>query len=465
MLLDAKKILERTKSIPRLESRGKVVQVRGPIIQAQIDAVAVGDLVVIKRKVKNNEAAPLYAQIIGFSDNLCFLGAFGHTTGISPGSEVVSHGGPPSIGLGTHLLGQVLDGLGSPMLGLGEDLWRSTTSEGADALSMIKDDDIEDGYLDNSPPHPLSRKPVDEVFETGIRAIDAFLTLGKGQRLAVFAEPGVGKTSLMAQIARCSNADVNVIALIGERGREVAELLRHTLSPETRSRSVIIASTSDQAPQYRVGAALTAMRIGEYFRDRGLSVLLEVDSLTRLFRAYREIGLASGELPVRQGYPPSAFAQLPTLIERAGTSSSGSITALYTVLLSAGVEEDPMVEELKSLTDGHIVLSRAIAEQGHYPAIDIRTSLSRLQNKLLTKESIASARTVRRLIARLAQDRDLILMGGNPDPELALALDMEDEIKSFLFQGSEDAYKLSDSLEALDKLARCIEYHPRSGDC
>jgi FliI/YscN family ATPase len=297
-------------------------------------------------------------------------------------------------------------------------------------------------------------------FVTGIRAIDAFVPMGLGQRLAVLAEPGVGKSSLLAAVAHASEAEVNVIGLIGERAREVQELASGIFSAERQSRTVIVASTSAEPAIRRILAAMTATRIAEHFRERGLSVLLQVDSLTRLFRAYREVGLAAGEVPVRRGYPPSVFSRLPELIERAGTSAAGAITALYTVLLSSDMDEDPMVDEVKGLTDGHILLSRSVAERCRYPAIDLQGSISRLASRLDTPEVREAVRQVRSAALTVAEDRELSLLGGTVHPRAQERREFESALHGFLAQDSGERSSLEHThthLLGLAAQARALE--------
>ena len=370
------------------------------------------------------------------------LTPFGPTEGIYPGAEVEVFGGPPQFLAGGHLLGAVVDCLG-----------RIVQRPGSVKCGLVELRS-QQVSLGGAAPAALSRMAVETPFFTGVRAIDAFLTLGCGQRMSIFAEPGVGKTTLLGIIAKRSTAAVNVIALIGERGREIAQLLRDTLDAETLSRSVVVVSTSDEPAACRMSAGLTALSIAEYFRDQGLEVLLQIDSLTRLLRALREVGLAAGEIPVRRGYPPSAFARLPAIIERVGRNSCGSITGLFTLLLSSEFDEDPMVEEIKGLTDGHIVLRREFAERGQYPAIDISASLSRVQEQLVDRRLLEAARTLRRAFSRIDRDKELVALGGTADRELAAALQMEPELQAFLAQGAEESASFDGTAARLIELAR-----------
>lgn len=426
---------------------GRVVEVCGPVIKAYLQSAALKDFVSINLDSPLHSArrSELRAQVVGFNRDYVLLSPFGSTAGIFPGATVTLLSTKGHLELGAHLLGSVVDSLGRP-------LTETTTSSDLCPQHLP----TSYGLPENTVPCALSRKSISTVFESGIKAIDAFVTIGKGQRLVILAEPGVGKSMLLAMIARHSRAQVNVFGLIGERGREVKELLEDTLDAETRARSVIIVSTSDEAALSRLTAAHTATRIAEYFRDQGLDVLLQLDSLTRLFRAYREVGLASGEPPVRRGYPPSVFAELPRLIERAGTNELGSITALYTVLLSSDLDEDPMVDEVKGLTDGHLVLTRELAEAGHYPAIDVLSSISRCATKLLPQDRREDLRLLRRMLARLKKDKDLVLLGGVPDAELEIALQFERELQLFLEQDLVAKSSFSESMLCMQKLATQI---------
>jgi len=425
---------------------GTVVEVRGPVIQAALSGAAIGQFVEVE--LTNNSAlsakeSKLRCQLVGFSKDISILTPLGSTLGLRPGAKVKVCNSTASIKLTPELLGCVVDGNGKVL------------ERVADSLNT----DLFPSYyssLEWPAPEALKRKPIQQTFETGLRAIDAFVPIGCGQRLCILAEPGVGKSSLLAAIASNSKLSVNVIGLIGERGREVREFIYESLTPEVRQRTVVIVSTSDDPAALRVNAALCATRVAEYFRDQGCDVLLQIDSLTRLLRAYREVGLSAGEVPVRQGYPPSVFQHLPTLIERTGTSDKGSITALYTVLSSTALDEDPMIEEIKGLTDGHLVLSRKLAEAGHFPAIDVLASLSRLQTKLQSSETLSMATGIRKLLARLRDDKELALLGAEADSELRLAMSLETSIYNFLRQSPGEVSSLERTLTQLSELARAV---------
>jgi len=359
---------------------------------------------------------------------------------IVPGAKVTHAGTAPTLALSPELLGCAVDTLGRTILRFAEP---------AEHLRFLP---AEAGALFQNAPLPFERRPITRTLSTGIRAIDGFLSLGKGQRVCIIAEPGVGKSTLMATIARNTEADINVLALIGERGREVQDFIEEALTEETKRRTVIVVSTSDESSLSRATAPLAAQRIAEYFRDQGQDVLLQLDSLTRYLRALREIGLAAGELPVRRGYPPSVFLRLPELIERAGTTAKGSITALYTVLSSSSVDEDPMLEEIKGLTDGHFLLSKALADSGHYPAIDILASLSRLQRKLLGRESMNAIQGLRAKLAKFYSEKDFLSLGAKPTEELAQAVAYSEALLDYLKQPLDTTSSLEETLESLSAL-------------
>ena len=347
-----------------------------------------------------------------------------------------------SLRVGSESIGCLLDPMGIPLrrIHLADEALHSIPNRSIPAIPRV--------------PSSLARKPITKIFCTGIRAVDAFTTMGTGQRMAVFAAPGAGKSRLLASIAQNSQAQINVIGLIGERGREVQEFLDSTLPGENWGNTIAIASTSDQRAELRVQAAYSATLIASYFRDCGYDVLLLIDSLSRVARAYRDIGLAAGEAPVRRGYPASVFERLPRLLECPGAWARGSITAFYTLLLSDELDEDPIVEEAKSLVDGHIMLSRSIAERGCYPAIDINTSLSRLQNRLLPKEAIEVLNRIRRLSARHERDRDLAALATRLDEELLQAIALEERLEEFIAQDSQSRCTLQNTFWELERIYR-----------
>lgn len=436
-------------------SRGWVTEVCGPVVRACLNGAAVGDMVEIRlgRRLPGSktlcaraERSTLAAQVVGFDARTAVLSPLGPSTGLFCGAEVELCSSAPRLRVGAALLGCVLDSGGRVIGGAGN------TGRGASFSAALLD-------LNCAPPAPLERKGIDTPFATGIRAIDAFVTLGRGQRLAVFAEPGVGKSTLVSMIARYSEADVNVIGLIGERGREVGDFVERALSEEGRARTVVVASTSAEPPACRINAALCATRIAEYFRDQGKDVLLQIDSLTRLVRAYREVGLAAGEVPVRRGYPPSVFSSLPSLIERAGSAARGSITALYTVLLSSDIDEDPMVEEIRGLTDGHLMLSRKAAEQGRYPAVDIVRSISRVAAAVLPPDGLRAAAALRAFAARAEEQREILQLSAGTSEEAAKVLAGEEKLNTFLAQGAMTKADYAGTIAQMCSLAESLTGH------
>jgi flagellum-specific ATP synthase len=358
---------------------------------------------------------------------------YGELTGVGVGDRVVPTGSQPTVRVGDGLLGRVLDGLGRPIDGGPPLLVRDGADGGAGGFEEVG--------IGGTPPHPLRRRRVDTPLWLGVRAVDALITCGQGQRVGIFAGSGVGKSSLLSMIARGSQADVTVLALIGERGREVAEFIEHDLGPEGLARSVVVVATSDQPPLVRLRAAFVATRIAEHFRDRGADVLLMMDSLTRFAMAQREVGLAAGEPPATRGYPPSVFALLPRLLERAGCGETGSITGLYTVLVEGDDLQDPVGDTARSILDGHVVLSRRLATAGHFPTIDVLESASRVATRVTDREQQAAAAELRRLLAALRDARDLVdigayVPGSNADVDRALVL--EPAIQRFLRQGMDE---------------------------
>ena len=369
--------------------RGRVSKAVGMLIDATGIQAHVGELC----ELVTPGEPPLLAEVVGFEHNRAILTPMGPTTGISALTEVIPSGRSHVCPVGPGLLGRVLDALGQPMDGRGPlaaQAWLPVHRE---------------------PVSPLARQRVQTPLPTGIRVIDGLLTLGTGQRIGVFSPPGVGKSTLLGMLARGSAADVNVVALIGERGREVGEFIEHSLGPEGLARTVMVVSTSDRSPMERVKSAFVATTIAEHFRDEGRSVLLLMDSLTRLARAQREIGLASGEPPTRRSYPPSIFSMLPQLLERAGQGERGAITAVYSVLTEGEDDNDPIAEELRSILDGHVVLSRKLAAAGRFPAVDVLASVSRVMRQVVEPEHTAAATRVRALLAKYQEIELLVQIG------------------------------------------------------
>lgn len=380
----------------------------------------------------------LVAEVIGFEGAMTLLAPLDGADGISPGDRVRLVHTAARVAVGPELIGRVMDAAAVPMDDKGPII----------AYERVP--------LDCSPVPAMQRPPIDRVLSTGIRTIDSLLTLGRGQRLGIFAGSGVGKSTLLAMMARGTDAEVVVIGLIGERGREVQEFLMRELGAEGRRKCITVVATSDQPALRRVQAAMTATSIAEYFRDRGKHVLLMMDSVTRFAMAQREIGLAAGEAPTTRGYPPSVFAMLPRLVERAGTSGSGSITGIYTVLVEGDDTNEPISDTLRGLLDGHIVLSRKIAQLGRYPAIDVLVSLSRLQSHLASPEHKAAAARVRSLLATYKENEDLIAIGAyqrGVNAQIDQAIAAKPAIDAFLSQVSNQIAPWSDSIDGLKKLA------------
>lgn len=389
-------------------------------------------------EIRRRAGAALVAEVIGFEGTKTLLAPLDGADGISPGDRVRLVHTAARVPVGPELIGRVMDAAAAPM----DDLGPITAHERVP--------------LDCAPVAAMQRPPIDRVLSTGIRTIDSLLTLGRGQRLGIFAGSGVGKSTLLAMMARGTDAEVVVIGLIGERGREVQEFLQRELGVEDRRKCITVVATSDQPALRRVQAAMTATSIAEYFRDRGKHVLLMMDSVTRFAMAQREIGLAAGEAPTTRGYPPSVFAMLPRLVERAGTAGSGSITGIYTVLVEGDDTNEPISDTLRGLLDGHIVLSRKIAQLGRYPAIDVLVSLSRLQSHLANEDHKAAAARVRTLLATYKENEDLIAIGAyqrGANAAIDQAIAAKPAIDSFLGQVSNQIAPWSDSIEGLKKLA------------
>jgi FliI/YscN family ATPase len=379
---------------------GTIVSVQGTAITARLPQASVGDLC----WVTTRSGGKIAGQVVSFNNELFSLALFEEPDGIFPGAPVRTRGEQLTIPVGESLLGRVINPLG---VALDCDALNDKTSRSQSHRSIWA-----------KPPAASGRLPIDTALDTGVKAIDSFCTIGKGQRLGIFASAGVGKSTLLAMIARQATVDVIVVALVGERGREVQEFLDETLGAEGLRRSVIVVATSDDSSLLRQTAPYTATTIAEYFRDQGKDVLLIVDSLTRMARAVRETSIAAGDLPVRHGYTNSVYTQLPKLVERAGRSHRGSITALYTVLTNQEEDVDPLADEVKSLLDGHICLRKEIAELGILPAIDITQSISRLFGKLHSYEYVNAAQRITRAMSRYIKDRQILLLGGAPDAEL-----------------------------------------------
>lgn len=432
--LNFKRVIERLATIDSMVVNGKVTQVLGLVIEATCASVSVGDMCYV---IPSNGGKPLHAEVVGFRGRKALLMPLGEMRGVGPESVVVPTNRPMSVGVGPELIGRVINGLGRPIDGggpMGYDQRRSLVSP---------------------PMNPLDRQRIAEPLATGVRSIDALLTCGKGQRVGIFSGSGVGKSVLLGMIARYTNADVNVIALLGERGREVKEFLERDLGADGLSRSVVVACTSDEPALLRLKSALVATTIAEYFRDRGKNVLLMMDSITRFAMAQREIGLAAGEPPTTRGYPPSVFALLPRLLERAGTSPTGSITGIYNVLVEADDMGDPIGDSVRSILDGHIVLSRDLAARSHYPAVDVLSSVSRVMPDVAEGSHQGRARHLRSVLATYADAEDLINIGAyveGSNSRIDYAKDNIDAINSFLQQDVEQGATYDETVGELQEL-------------
>jgi len=416
-----------------LVKAGLVSQVVGMLVESHGPAASVGEICHLAPP--GGEDIP--AQVVGFRDETLILMPFGPTYRITPGTPVVPSGSVLEVPVGEGLVGRVLDALGHPIDGRGP-------VEAEDRRPT-----------DAQPPSPLSRPLIKDIFPTGVRAIDALTTIGDGQRIGIFSGAGVGKSVLMGMMARSSGADVSVACLVGERSREIGEFVSRDLGPDGLERTVVIASASDDPPLERIQAALTAMTVAEDLRDRGMRVLLLLDSLTRVATAQREVGLAVGEPPTTRGYPPSAFALLPRILERAGTSPRGSITGFFTVLVEGDDMTEPVADTARGLLDGHIVLSRSLAEAGVLPAIDLGASLSRLMRQLTSEEHLGRAREVRALWSLYEETKDLIRIGAyqrGTNPEVDRAVEALPRIWDFIRQNERERVSFDEAVEALGEV-------------
>ncbi len=427
--IDFDLLKEKVNEIDTTYYEGVVKEVIGLIIEVEGIKAFVGEVCTIFN-IKKEEVK---CEVVGFRDERVLLMPLGELVGISPGCKVIPTRRPLEIKCSESLLGKVLDGLGNPIYG----------------------DEYLSGKpypLENQPPDPLRRKRIKDILPTGIRAIDGFLTCGDGQRIGIFAGSGVGKSTTLGMIAREAEADVNVISLIGERGREVLEFIEKDLGPEGMKKSVIVCATSDKSALERVKGALTATAIAEYFRDQGKKVILMMDSVTRFAMAQREIGLAIGEPPAQKGYTPSVFAKLPKLLERAGTSEKGSITGFYTVLVDGDDFNEPIADAVRGILDGHIVLSRSLAQKNHYPAIDILNSVSRLMPQIADDKHKMIASNARDLLATYKDAEDLINLGAyvkGSNKKIDLAIKFNEGINNYLKQGIEEKSSFDDNLAGL----------------
>lgn len=431
------KLISHLEEIELSTVHGRITEIVGMLIKAVIPQVKMGEVCMIKR----NGGEPLIAEVVGFTKEEVYLSPLGEMSGIGPSSEVIPMRMSLNIQVGQNMLGRVLDGLGRPI---------DTATKGPLQLD-------ETYPVINPPPNPLVRSMIKEPISTGVRCIDGVLTCGKGQRMGIFSAAGGGKSTLLGMIARNSKADVNVISLVGERGREVREFLENDLGEEGMKRSVVIVSTSDQAAQLRINAAYVGTAIAEYFREQGKTVILMMDSVTRFARALREIGLAAGEPPARAGFTPSVFATLPRLLERSGNSEKGSMTAFYTVLVAGDDINEPVSDEVRSILDGHIILSSELASQYHYPAIDVLSSISRIITHIVNKEHLQLIGEVRKVLANYKKNELLIRIGEykpGSDKGADFAIKYKDKVDRFLKQQIDEHSSFEETLQQLRALFR-----------
>ncbi len=438
--MDLEGLREKLSASASLRPLGRVSGVTGLLVRLSVAGARVGDVVTIRRR-----GEPLLAEVIGLTAGEALAVPLGELSGVGIDDEVENHGEGLRIASGDALLGRVLDGLGRPLDG------------------RALPDGLRPLPVDRAPPSALTRRAVSEPLPTGVRVLDGLLTLGVGQRVGLFAGSGVGKSTLLGAMARGTSADAVVVALVGERGREVGEFLRDSLGEEGLAKAVVVVATSDSPPVERLRAAQVATAIAEGFRDDGKRVLLLVDSVTRVARAQREIGLAVGEPPARRGYPPSVFALLPRLLERSGQGEAGSITAVYTVLVEGGDMDEPIADEVRGVLDGHIVLSRELAARGIYPAVDVPVSISRVMDAVVPSDHALAARELRSALGAYAQRRDLIALGAyakGSDPKLDAALHVMPELERFLMQDPKQPEAFERTRSEVLRLARALSARP-----
>ena len=434
MTLQLQQYIEAVDWISPVEVRGRVTELVGLLIRAGVPGARVGEICLIRSP---HQSRALRAEVVGFRGSEVILMPLGEISDVAMGAEVISTGQTLRVKVGDGLLGRVLNGLGDPIDNLG-------AIENSTEYNVMA-----------TPPDPMRRQRVVKPFATGIRALDGILTVGTGQRVGIFSAAGVGKSTLLGMLARNTEAEINVIALVGERGREVRDFLENDLGAEGLKRSVVVVATSNEPSLVRQKAAYVATAIAEYFRDQGKKVLLMMDSVTRFARALREVGLARGEPPARAGFPPSVFSELPRLLERTGNSDKGSITAFYTVLVEGDDMTEPIADETRSILDGHIVLSRSLASAGHYPAIDIGESISRVMQTVASDAHIKAARQLREVLATYQAQKDLILIGAykkGSDPRTDFAISKLDAVNDFLKQDVKENMPAAQSVNNLRKI-------------
>lgn len=433
-MLDLQPYINALDWLTPVEMRGRVTALVGLLIRAAMPETHVGELCLIRSRRSTKD---LKAEVVGFQAGETILMPLGEIQDVAMGAEVIPTGTSLSVKVGQQLLGRVLDGLGVP-------------TDGKDPIVSSAEYPVT-----SQPPAALRRQRVTRILPTGVRAIDGVLAVGEGQRVGIFSATGVGKSTLLGMLARNTEAEVNVIALVGERGREVRDFLEVDLGEEGLKRSVVVVATSNEPSLVRLKAAYVATAIAEFFRDQGKRVVFMMDSVTRFARALREVGLAAGEPPARSGFPPSVFSELPKLLERTGNSDTGSITAFYTVLVEGDDLTEPVADETRSILDGHIVLSRALAGAGHYPAIDVGQSVSRVMSNISREGHIEAARKLREVLATYEAQKDLILIGAykkGSDPRTDYALSKLDSVNSFLQQGTHERTNASTAIAQLQRL-------------
>lgn len=433
MAFDLKQYQDRIIGLDCMAYEGEINRVTGSIIEAKGPAVAVGQLCVIHTR-RAGLRGTVKAEVVGFREHTTILMPLEKLNGVQAGDRVVSAYTPLEVGLGTDLLGRILDGLGNPM------------DEGGPIVCP------DSAPIDKPAPHPLKRPEIREPFLTGIRAIDALMTLGKGQRTGIFSGSGVGKSTLLGEVARYAQADANVIALVGERGREVGQFINEKLGAEGLRKSVVVVATADVPPLLKVKAALTSTAIAEYLRDCGMDVLYMMDSIARVATAQREIGLAAGEPPTSRGYPPSTFSLIPALTERLGNSEKGSITGVYTVLVERDDFTEPVADAVRATLDGHIALARRLADRAHYPAIDVLGSVSRMMRSVVSEAHLAMVLKLKTILSTYQEAEDLIKIGAytkGTSPQIDRAMELMPEVNAFLCQRIGQRESLDGALQKL----------------
>ncbi|MFC1610688.1 FliI/YscN family ATPase [Myxococcota bacterium] len=432
-IIDLSRYIDAIDETEAIHVRGRVTEVTGLVIKATVPGVRIGEMCYIV----TGQGERIICEALGFRDDQVMLMPLGEAHGVGPDCEVLPSGRPFSIRCGWSLLGRVVDGLGRPIDG-GEDL---------EELA-----DLQNWAVERPAPDPMKRMRVTEHLAMGVRAIDGLLTVGLGQRIGLFSGSGVGKSTLLGQLARNTEAEIVVTCLVGERGREVRDFIEESLGEEGLKKSVVVVATSAQPSLVRAKCPWVATAIAEWFRDQGKKVVLLMDSATRFARAQREIGLAIGEPPARQGFPPSVFALIPRLMERTGNNETGSITAIYTILVQAGDMEEPIADEVRAILDGHIVLNRSLASRNHWPAIDVLPSLSRVMSDIAADEHKGAAGKLREVLATYEKQRDLILLGAyqyGTDPKTDYAIDKIEEVETFLKQGVHDCDDFDSTVQQL----------------